>query len=179
MTSDSEPIEKPAPPWHAESPALALARLDVSENRGLSAADAGRRLARHGPNQLPPPERRGPVVRFLLQFHNPLIYVLLAAAAITYALEDYIDAIVIMAVVIINAVIGFVQEGKAERALEAVRAMLASRASVVREGERREIREIDAREVVPGDIVLLESGARVPVDLRLLRAKNLQITNRP
>jgi magnesium-transporting ATPase (P-type) len=158
--------------WHAEGPAETLARLDSSEGNGLSAAEVMRRLARHGPNQLPPPERRGPVVRFLLQFHNPLIYVLLAAAAVTYALDDYTDATVIMGVVIINAIIGFVQEGKAERALEAVRAMLASRATVVREGERH---DIDARDLVPGDIVLLESGARVPADLRLLRAKNLRV----
>jgi magnesium-transporting ATPase (P-type) len=83
-----------------------LARLGGSEESALSAAEAARRLAQHGPNQLPPPERLVPVVRFLLQFHNPLIYVLLAAAAVTYGLEDYIDATVIMAVVIINAIIG-------------------------------------------------------------------------
>ena len=172
MSRETSTQDRTAPHWHAEPPAAALARLDSSEARGLSAGEAGRRLARHGPNQLPPPERRGAFVRFLLQFHNPLIYVLLAAAIITYFLEDYTDATVIMGVVIINAIIGFVQEGKAERALEAVRAMLASRANVVRDGERH---EIDAREVVPGDIVLLESGTRIPADLRLLRAKNLHV----
>lgn len=158
--------------WHAEAGASALAQLGSSEVTGLSAAEARRRLAQYGPNRLPPPQRRGPLLRFLLQFHNPLIYVLLAAAAVTTWLEDYIDAGVIVGVVVINAVIGFVQEGKAERALEAVGAMLASHAMVLRDGERH---EVDAADLVPGDVVLLESGARVPADLGLLRVKNLHI----
>ncbi len=158
--------------WHAEAGASALAQLGSSEVTGLSAAEARRRLAQYGPNRLPPPQRRGPLLRFLLQFHNPLIYVLLAAATVTTWLEDYVDAGVIVGVVVINAVIGFVQEGKAERALEAVRAMLASHATVLRDGERH---EVDAADLVPGDIVLLESGARVPADLRLLRVKNLRV----
>ena len=106
------------------------------------------------------------------QFHNPLIYVLLAAAAITLGLRDYLDAGVIVGVVIINAIIGFVQEGRAEQALEAVRSLLANRATVVRDGERH---EIDAAELVPGDLVLLESGDRVPADLRLLQIRDLHI----
>ncbi|MCU0935792.1 MAG: HAD-IC family P-type ATPase [Gammaproteobacteria bacterium] len=159
-------------PWHAEARASALAQLGSSEVTGLSAEEARRRLARFGPNRLPPPRRRGPLLRFLLQFHNPLIYVLLAAAAVTTGLEDYVDAAVIVGVVVVNAVIGFVQEGKAERALEAVRAMLASHATVLRDGERH---EVDAADLIPGDVVLLESGDRVPADLRLLRVKNLRV----
>jgi magnesium-transporting ATPase (P-type) len=149
-----------------------LDTLATSEQSGLSSHDAQERLERFGPNQLPSVPRRGPLRRLLLQFHNPLIYALLIAGAITVWLDHYVDAGVIFGVVVINSIIGFVQEGKAEQALEAVQAMLASHASVVRHGERH---EIDASELVPGDIVLLESGSRVPADLRLLRVKNLHI----
>ncbi len=158
--------------WHAQPADSALCALSVSAGTGLSRLEAERRLQTYGQNSLPPPKRRGPWLRFALQFHNPLIYVLLVAGAITVGLNDYVDAGVIFGVVLINAFIGFIQEGKAEKALEAVRAMLASRATVLREGERH---EIDAALLVPGDIVLLESGARVPADLRLLRVKNLRI----
>ena len=161
-----------SPAWHSLPVADALHRLAVAAATGLSQQGAAERLEQHGRNRLPPPKRRGPCLRFALQFHNPLIYVLLAAGTVTFALGDYIDAGVIVGVVLINAVIGFVQEGKAEKALEAVSAMLASRATVLREGERH---EIDASLLVPGDIVFLESGARVPADLRLLRVKNLRV----
>ena len=146
--------------------------LSVSASTGLNHKEAARRLGQYGRNSLPLPKRRGPWLRFALQFHNPLIYVLLVAGVITFGLRDFVDAGVIFGVVVINAVIGFIQEGKAEKALEAVRAMLASRATVLRDGERH---EIDAALLVPGDIVLLESGARVPADLRLVRVKNLRI----
>lgn len=158
--------------WHAQPADSALHALSVSAGVGLSRQEAERRLQAYGRNSLPPPKRRGPWLRFALQFHNPLIYVLLVAGAVTVGLGDYVDAGVIFGVVLINALIGFIQEGKAEKALEAVRAMLASRATVLRESERH---EIDATLLVPGDIVLLESGARVPADLRLLRVKNLRV----
>ena len=157
--------------FHSESYLQVMESIHSRES-GLSTQEAADRLQMHGPNLLPPAKRRGPLLRFLLQFHNPLIYVLLAAAATTYWLEDYIDAGVILGVVVINSVIGFIQEGKAERALEAVRAMLASHSMVLRDGDRH---EIDAAGLVPGDIVLLESGTRVPADLRLLKVKNLRI----
>ncbi|HQS57434.1 MAG: carbonate dehydratase [Gallionellales bacterium 35-53-114] len=156
---------------HAETSEAVLVALE-SDKAGLSSQAAAERLKQHGPNLLPPPQRRGALLRFALQFHNPLIYVLLASAAVTLWLEHFVDAGVIIGVVVINAIIGFIQEGKAERALEAVRAMLASHAMVLRDGERH---EIDAAELVPGDIVLLESGTRVPADLRLLRVINLRI----
>ena len=175
MTADFAPQTthpKTSVAWHAETSERVLARLDSSESRGLDSAEAARRLAEYGPNRLPEAKRRGPLMRLLLQFHNPLIHVLLVASIVTFFLEYYADAAVILGVVIINALIGFVQEGKAEQALEAVRAMLASRATVLREGSRR---EIDAQDLVPGDIVVLDSGARVPADLRLLRVKNLRV----
>ncbi|MDO8441650.1 MAG: cation-transporting P-type ATPase [Polaromonas sp.] len=166
----STPVHSPA--WHTQPVAQALRTLSVETGMGLNRQEAARRLEQYGRNSLPAPARRGPWRRFALQFHNPLIYVLLVAGAITFGLNDYVDAGVIVGVVLINALIGFVQEGKAEKALEAVRAMLASHATVLREGERH---EIDAALLVPGDIVLLESGARVPADLRLLRVKNLRV----
>ena len=158
--------------WHARETGEVLQELLSDEASGLTQDEAVRRLARHGPNRLPEPPARSALQRFLLQFHDPLIYVLVAAAAVTLWLDHRVDAAVILGVVVVNAIIGFVQEGKAERALEAVRAMLASRALVLRDGERH---EIDAQTLVPGDIVLLESGSRIPADLRLLRVKNLRV----
>ncbi len=139
----------------------------------MSREEAARRLAAHGPNSLPAQGRRSAFLRFVLQLHNPLIHVLLASGIVTFWLRDHVDAAVIAAVVIVNAVIGFAQEGRAEKALSGVRSMLAVRATALRDGERR---EIDASSLVPGDVVLLEPGMRVPADLRLLMARNLRIT---
>jgi cation-transporting P-type ATPase F len=139
---------------------------------GLSDDEAGRRLDRYGPNVLPALASRGALVRFLLQFHHPLIYVLLAAAAITGFLGETVDASVIMGVVVVNAVIGFVQESKAERALEALVAMVRTEATVIRGGERR---QIDSERLVPGDVVVLGSGDKVPADVRLMALRDLQV----
>jgi magnesium-transporting ATPase (P-type) len=137
---------------------------------GLTAAEATRRLVEHGRNQLPEARSRGPIRRFLAQFHNVLIYVLLAAATVTGALQHWVDTGVILAVVLANAVIGFVQEGKAEAAMAAIRQMLAPRASVLRDGRRV---TVDGAAIVPGDIVLLEAGDKVPADLRVIEARGL------
>ncbi len=139
---------------------------------GLSAAEAARRLAAHGPNRLTPPKKRGPLLRFLLQFHNVLIYVLLGAAAVTALLGHGVDTAVILGVVVINALIGFIQEGKAEKSLDAIRNMLSLHAMVIRDGRRQ---KIDAADLVPGDIVLLASGDKVPADLRLIEIRSLRI----
>ncbi|MGC2165122.1 MAG: cation-transporting P-type ATPase [Gallionella sp.] len=144
----------------------------ASDTKGLSHAEAAARLAKHGANQLTPPNRRGPLLRFLLQFHNVLIYVLLASAGVTALLAHWVDTSVIIGVVVINAFIGFIQEGKAERAMDAIRRMLSPEATVLREGKRD---VIPAEALVPGDIVLLQSGDKVPADLRLLNVKNLRI----
>ena len=111
-------------------------------------------------------------MRLLLQFHNILIYVLITSAMITGMLEHWIDTSVILAVVIANAIIGFIQEGKAEQAMNAIRHMLAPRAKVIRAGQRV---TIDGEQLVPGDIVLLEAGDKVPADLRLFSAHSLAI----
>ena len=158
----------PVPP-HARSADDCLAALDSSP-AGLSAAEAARRLARHGPNRLPQGRTRGPLRRFLAQFDNVLIHVLLGAAIVTGALQHWVDTGVILAVVLANAVIGFVQEGKAETAMSAIRRMLAPRAAVLRDGRRL---GVDGADLVPGDIVLLEAGDKVPADLRLIEARSL------
>ncbi len=157
--------------WHAMEPRDVLSALQAAP-RGLSDAEAAARLEIYGPNRLPQGPRRGVLVRFLMQFHNLLIYVLIAAAALAAAIGHETDALVILAVVIVNAVIGFVQEGRAEKALEAIRGMIDPNASVIRAGRRMTIR---AHAVVPGDIVMLGAGDRVPADLRLLKARNLRV----
>jgi magnesium-transporting ATPase (P-type) len=160
-----------SPAWHALPATDALSALDSAPD-GLCTDAVRSRLAQHGRNELPPPPRRSAWLRFLLQFHNLLIYALMAAGVVTLLLAHYVDTAVIFGVVIVNAIIGFIQEGKAERALEAVSAMLARQAIVLRDGARR---EIDAADLVPGDIVLLASGDKVPADLRLLKSRNLQV----
>ncbi len=157
--------------WHNRPQAQALNELGTSA-AGLSNAEAEARSATYGLNRLPEPPQRSAIVRFLLHFHNVLIYVLLGAAILTALLEHLIDTFVILAVVIVNAIIGFLQEGKAEKAMDAIRHMLAPRAAVLRDGQRH---TVDGEQLVPGDIVLLEAGDKVPADLRLLRSHGLQI----
>lgn len=157
--------------WYAVDVEAALDTLHADTN-GLSRDEAAVRLETYGPNRLPEPAKRSVLIRFLLHFHNILIYVLLGSAAITAFLGHLADTLVILAVVVANAAIGFVQEGKAEKAMDAIRRMLALKASVLRDGTRR---AIEGETLVPGDIVLLEAGDKVPADLRLLRANGLQI----
>jgi len=158
------------PPMHAVTPEAALDALEVTRD-GLSADEAIRRREDHGANRLPEPPRRNPVLKFLAHFHNVLIYVLIGSAMVTAALGHWIDTGVILAVVVVNAVVGYVQEGRAEEAMAAIRGMLAPHSSVIRDGART---TLDAAELVPGDIVLLEAGDRVPADMRLLEARGLK-----
>jgi magnesium-transporting ATPase (P-type) len=157
--------------WHELPVDEVFAALNTSA-LGLGSDEAAARLRTHGPNRLPEAARRSPLMRFLSHFHNVLIYVLLGSAAVTASMGHVTDTLVILAVVVVNAVIGFVQEGKAERALESIHRMLEPHASVLRDGKRR---TIDASELVPGDVVLLEAGEKVPADLRLFRAHGLGI----
>jgi len=157
--------------WHNKRSEEALAALGTSAE-GLSESDVKQRLADLGLNKLPEPKRKHVVLRFLSHFHNILIYVLLGASVITLFLGHLVDTSVIIAVVIINAIIGFLQEGKAEKAMDAIRHMLALRAAVIRDGKRQTIK---GEELVPGDIVLLEAGDKVPADLRLLESHGLQV----
>ncbi|PZO08510.1 MAG: carbonate dehydratase [Lysobacteraceae bacterium] len=144
----------------------------ASTAEGLSSSEADRRLQAHGPNRLPEQPRTSALRRLLLQFHNILIYVLLGAAVVTSLLGHVVDTVVILAVVVANALIGYLQEGKAERAMDALRGLLAPRAAVLRDGRRI---GVDATALVPGDVVMIEAGDRVPADLRLLQARGLQV----
>ena len=157
--------------WHKETAHTVFEKLDASLD-GLSQQQVTDRLIKYGPNKLPEGKTLSPLARFLYQFHNVLIYVLIAAGLVTALLGHWVDASVIMAVVVINAVIGFVQEGKAENALKAIRQMLSPNAMVIRNGRQA---TISAEQLVPGDIVLLQSGDKVPADLRLIRVKGLQV----
>ncbi|RKZ63842.1 MAG: cation-transporting P-type ATPase, partial [Gammaproteobacteria bacterium] len=157
--------------WHAESDKAVIESLQTAVD-GLSKEEVGKRLLQYGPNRIAEAKTRGPFMRFLLQFHNVLIYVLIVAAVVTALLQHWVDAGVIFGVVFINAIIGFVQEGKAEDALRAIRQMLSPNAMVMRDGRQL---TIPAQGLVPGDIVLLQSGDKVPADLRLFRVKGLQV----
>ncbi len=162
---------EPKSTWHDRTIDEVLSAFDADLS-GLAADSVVERRDRFGPNRLPEPKRQGPVIRFLRQFHNILIYVLLVAAAVTAALGHWVDSGVIGAVVIVNAIIGFIQEGKAERALAAIRDMLAPNATVLRDGRRQ---TVPGEDVVPGDVVILEAGDRVPADLRLIETRGLKL----
>jgi magnesium-transporting ATPase (P-type) len=163
--------QQPPVSWHALPHAEVVQTLQTGTT-GLTGEEAGQRLAQYGPNRLAPPKKRGPLLRLLMQFHNILLYVMMAAAVITALLGHWIDTGVLMVAVVVNAIIGFIQEGKAESALDAIRAMLSPHATVIRDGQRR---EIDAAELVPGDCVALASGDRVPADLRLVDVRELRV----
>ncbi len=148
-----------------------FARLDSSAD-GLSAEEAAERLKTVGPNRLPSAAKEGLLRRIFKHFHDLLVYILLAAAVVTMGLGHWVDTGVILAVVLINAIIGFIQEGKAEQALEGIRKMLSLHAHARRDGQWV---EVEADDLVPGDIVRLRSGDRVPADVRLVEAVNLRI----
>lgn len=161
----------PAGTWHAEPAGRVLERLGTGPD-GLAPDEAARRLAQSGPNRLEAAARRPALLRFLGQFKDVLIYVLIGAGAVTLLLGEWVDAGVIFGVVVLNALIGFFQEGKAEQALDAIRVMLSPQAGVLRAGRRI---TVPAEELVPGDLVYLASGDKVPADLRIVRSKTLQI----
>lgn len=166
-TQDQASIEHP----HALDLEACLVQL-TSTPQGLTAKEAARRLEQDGPNALPPRHGRHPLARFLAQFHNVLIYLLLGSALVTGLLGHWVDTAVILAVVLVNAIVGFVQEGRAENAMAAIRSMLAAQASVMRDGQRV---SVPAEDLVRGDVVLLEAGSRVPADLRLIGSRSLQV----
>jgi Ca2+-transporting ATPase len=149
-----------------------LAELQADPVHGLSLEEAARRLEVFGPNRLAPPRRQPALLRFLLQFHQPLIYILITAGITTCFLEEYVDAGVIFGVVMVNAIVGYLQEARAARAIEALANAVVAEAVVVRAGEPH---QVSADQIVPGDLILLQSGQKVPADLRLLRSRDLQI----
>ena len=157
--------------WHAIGVDQALEKLNAT-SQGLTEQSVRQRLQQFGPNELPEIKRNGPLIRLLLQFHNVLIYILIVAGIVKAALGSWVDAGVIFAVVIVNGIIGFVQEGRAEKALDAIRQMLSLKATLRRDGQRV---SVPTSEIVPGDVVLLASGDKVPADLRLIESRELRI----
>ena len=158
-------------PWHAVAADEIVRRLDSNLQSGLSVASVQQRLEKYGHNRLPEGRKQGPLMRFLLQFNNILVYVLLGAGFVKLMVGLWLDASIILAVVVLNALLGFFQEGKAEEALNSIRNMLSAEARTLRGGETR---LVPSEDLVPGDIVLLESGDKIPADLRLVEVKNLR-----
>ncbi|WP_224248441.1 cation-translocating P-type ATPase [Hyalangium gracile] len=161
------------PPWHALRVEEALRRAETDAGRGLSTQEAALRLARLGPNALPEGVRKSIATVFLHQFKSPLIYLLIAAAGIALALGKVSDSAVILVVVLINALIGTLQEGRAERSLDALRRLASPKAHVLRDGQEQ---QIDARELVRGDLLLLAAGDAVAADARLVEGAGLQLS---
>src|SRR6056297_1435859 len=157
--------------WHALEVPNVLEQIK-SEHKGLTPEVAAERLEKFGPNRLRREKRKSNLALLLGQFKNVLIYVLLAAAAVTLLIGHYVDAAVIFGVVILNALIGFIQEGKAEKALDSIRNLLSPHATVLRDGKQI---TIDAEKLVPGDVVLLRPGDKVPADIRLIKASELRV----
>jgi cation-transporting ATPase F len=162
--------------WHSATAAEVVEKLSTDAEHGLTDAEARARLERDGPNMLKPPRPTPASVRFLLQFHQPLVYILLAATAVSGAMGQWTDAAVIFAVVLLNAVIGYAQEAKAIDAIAALARAMPAGATLIREDERR---HLPASDLVAGDLVLLEAGDRVPADLRLVSARDLHAAEAP
>jgi len=158
--------------WFSKSHEEVLREFNVTKTTGLSAEEANARLLKYGKNKLKGKEKKGLISLFFSQLKDMLIYVLLGAAVITVIIGEYVDAIIILLVVVLNAVIGVIQEYKAEKAIEALQKMTTPKALVRREGE---IREINSEDIVPGDIIILDAGRYIPADIRLIESANLQI----
>jgi cation-transporting ATPase F len=169
---DTPVVAVGAPNAHRMSIVEVLAELDVDERTGLSTRDAQERVLRHGPNVVTYERGAGWVRRLLAQLNNPLIFVLLAAGAVTAAFGEYVDSGVIAGVVVLNAVIGYVQESRAQRALDALSRMVPAEATIVRDGESR---RVPAAELVPGDVVLLAAGDQAPADVRLVEVNAFEV----
>jgi magnesium-transporting ATPase (P-type) len=162
--------------WHAVPVDEVVVRLRSDPAKGLEAGEAAQRLIQSGPNRLPQGKKQGAIMRFLLQFNNILVFVLLGAGFVKLMVGLWLDSAIILGVVVLNGLLGFLQEGKAEKALDSIRNMLSAEARTVRGGE---IRLISAEELVPGDVVLLESGDKIPADLRLVEVRNLRTEEAP
>jgi Ca2+-transporting ATPase len=158
--------------WFSKSTEEIYKELDVNPLTGLTSSEANARLAKYGMNKLEGKPKKSLISLFLAQLKDMLIYVLLGAAIITLFIGEYVDAVIIILVVILNAVIGVVQEAKAEKAVEALQQMTTPKSLVRRDGE---VKEINSEEVVPGDIIILDAGRYIPADLRLVESANLQI----
>ena len=172
MTKQDSPLaESATPAWHAMPVDDVLARHTVDATKGLAEEEAAARLLRHGPNRLREHPGRSTLARFLSQLKEPLVLVLIGSGIVTSALGEWVDSSVIFGVVMVNAAIGYLQEGKAEAALAALARAIATEVTVLRGGRRR---RMDAVHLVPGDVVWLSSGDKVPADLRIVSGRQLR-----
>jgi cation-transporting ATPase F len=158
--------------WYAQPSQTVAEGLNADVKLGLSSIDANIRQQRYGMNNITEHKGTGPFKRFMIQFHQPLVYILLAAVAVTMALGEWVDSAVIFMVVLLNAIIGFVQESKALQAINALSKSVKSTAIVIRDGNKI---SISAVQLVPGDLVVLQPGDKVPADMRLIKVKDLKI----
>ncbi|MCR3921885.1 MAG: HAD-IC family P-type ATPase, partial [Firmicutes bacterium] len=158
--------------WFSKSQEQTLQELDVNRSTGLSHEEVEKRLAKYGKNKLQGKPKKSFLSLFLAQLQDMLIYVLLGAAVITFIIHEYVDAIIILLVVVLNAIIGVVQEYKAEKAIAALQQMTSPKALVRRNGQ---VEEINSEAIVPGDLILIDAGRLIPADLRLIESANLQI----
>lgn len=158
--------------WHHLPDTDVLGLLEADRDQGLDSFEVDRRQHHFGPNVLTQKKGKSPLILFVLQFHQPLVYILLGAVLITALLQEWVDAGVIFGVVMVNALIGYVQESKAVKAMEALARSMESEATVIRAGQKKKVSSAD---LIPGDLVLLRSGDKVPADLRLLSVRELQI----
>jgi Ca2+-transporting ATPase len=166
----TEPRESVA--WHQVPTEEVIRLLGADLRAGLSAEEVRRGREKFGPNRLTSKKGRSEWIRFLLQFHAPLLYILLLASVVTAVLGEWVDSSVIFAVVFLNALVGYLQEARAEKAINALAEMVVTKATVRRGGKKQ---SVPSEELVPGDLVLLESGDKVPADLRLFHVRNLQV----
>jgi Ca2+-transporting ATPase len=158
--------------WFTQSQVEVLKELNVNPSTGLSSQEVQERLQKYGPNKLKGKPQKSLIALFFAQLKDMLIYVLMAAALITLFIGEYVDAIIILLVIFLNAAIGLFQEHKAEKAIEALQQMTTPKTLVRRDGQ---VKEISSEELVPGDIVLIDAGRYIPADLRLIESANLQI----
>ena len=171
-TNNTTPSGDVAPRRAYQQTVDAVLAQNKSHANGLSAAEAAERLKTFGPNALPEKKGKPAWLRFLAHFNDVLIFVLLAAAALTAVMGHWVDTLVILGVTVINALIGHIQESNAEKSLQGIRNMLSSDARVQRSGKHE---TIPTRDLVPGDIVILRAGDRVPADMRLIESNNLRV----
>ena len=162
--------------WHSLDVNHVLKELQVDPLRGLSPEEAGSRLSKHGPNELTHEEKASPWVLFFSQFKNVLMLILIVATILCAFVGEYVDAVIILVIVVFCAVLGFVQEYRAERALDALKSMLAPIVTVLRGGQEL---EVASKELVPGDVLVLEAGDRIPADARLVESHSIQCDEAP
>ncbi len=158
--------------WHHVPEEEVIGLLGTDIHHGLDTFEVHHRLERFGPNVLTPRQKTNPLLRFLLQFHSPLIYILLVAGTVTLFLKGMVDALIIYGVVLVNAIVGFIQESRAEKAIETLAQTMTTETTVIRSAK---LQRISAANLVPGDVVVLNAGDKVPADIRLVHIRDLQV----